>query len=344
MYIQSFYAGNGKNFDISIFNGTITIKADGKIRKMKVRQGEITEKLEKTKKYLEEFREGKYYLWKDLKNYRIIQKIYYSIGQRRRKNGLYRIYSSIINNNWITSYIYTKNSRIYREVGYYDNKVKAYDIKKGDKEIKIYDINGKLWIHIIANNKIQLSEKNIFYNINKVKETDMLNIHCCEGNYFITMYDKNGKIKYQGQYNNYRRNGKWIVKYKEKYYVNDLEIPKKYYYARPENLDPKKILRIRNIELRTYMINKIGLENIIKKLNGKTIDILPDGSQELIALDVEGAIDDNQDKIIKILKVKDPSTGIYYCLRVPPNMTDCEKARRWTLYDDEGELNLVKET
>jgi len=343
MYIESFYGGVRKNFSIEILDGTITIKTDDKIIIKQVRNREIVESYEKTKKYLEKFIEGKYYLLKDVKNNRIIQKIYYEGGQRRRKNGLYRIYSIRINNNWITIYIYTKNSRIYREMGYYDNKVKAYDVKKEDKEIKIYDENGKLWIYITANknNKIKLSDNSIFKYVKR--ETDILN-YCCERNYSIVIYDKDGKVKYQGEYNNNHRNGRWIVKYKEKYYVNDLEIPKKYYYASSEELDPKKILKIRNIELRTYLINKIGLENLIKKLNGKTIDILPDGSQELIALDVEGAIDDNQDKVIKILKLRDPSTGIYYCLRVPPNMTDCEKARRWTLYDEQGELNLVKET
>jgi len=353
MYIQSLYAGQGKSFSIKVNNGNIIIKTDYGLIKKKVSQGEIVESLEKTKKYIEKFVEGKCYLRKDIKNNRIIQKINYSGGKaRRRKNGIYMIYSVKLVNNWLTIYTYTKNSRLYKEVGYYeDSRLKAYEIKNGDKEIKIYQKNGKLWMHLIMTDKIRLSKQHIFYNTcdlynshYEIKESNLFYIG--KGNRFITIYDENGKIKYQGQYidaNN--RGGKWIVKYKEKNYVNGVEIPKKYYYAKAEYLDPKKVLKIRNIELRTYLINKIGLENLIRKLSGKTIDILPDGSQELIAIKVEGAVDnDNQDKVIKILKVKDPSTNIYYCLRVPPNMNDCEKARRWTLYDEQSELNLVKET
>jgi hypothetical protein len=47
---------------------------------------------------------------------------------------------------------------------------------------------------------------------------------------------------------------------------------------------------------------------------------------------------------VVLLKVVCPSTGSIYVLRVPPNSTNCEDARRWTLGDRGAELDLIVET
>ncbi len=47
---------------------------------------------------------------------------------------------------------------------------------------------------------------------------------------------------------------------------------------------------------------------------------------------------------VHILKVICPSTNKIHVLRVPPNINECEKARRWTMFDPEGLYDIIKET
>jgi len=49
------------------------------------------------------------------------------------------------------------------------------------------------------------------------------------------------------------------------------------------------------------------------------------------------------DKEIRILKVKCPSTGAYYCLRVPPQVNTCEEARQWTFGKELNEIRGDKD-
>jgi len=73
----------------------------------------------------------------------------------------------------------------------------------------------------------------------------------------------------------------------------------------------------------------------MSKLPNKLIH--SDGNMELRKITQEIDIEP-----IMLLKVVCPSTNHEYCLRVPPGMTDCEIARKWTFGDND--ITLTKET
>lgn len=160
--------------------------------------------------------------------------------------------------------------------------------------------------------------------------------------YEVEVRDRNFKIKLAGAVLNRQKIDKWIENYKTKWYILGIEVSEKLYHAKPEDLDPQEILDMPNAQLRASFISKIGLGRIVQKLQGQVIDSDPDRGYELITLPIK-AVKINQwdrepDKVMTILKVKCPSTGAFYTLRVPPTMLKVEQARQWTFGQDTREL------
>jgi len=46
---------------------------------------------------------------------------------------------------------------------------------------------------------------------------------------------------------------------------------------------------------------------------------------------------------IMLLKVVCPSTDKTHILRVPPDITSCEEAKRWTFFDLDSEFDIIAE-
>ena len=160
--------------------------------------------------------------------------------------------------------------------------------------------------------------------------------------YAVEVKDKDLKTKLAGQVKNHQRVDKWIEDYKKVFYILGVAVSSKLYHAKPEELDPQEILDLPNAQLRASFISKIGLERIIQKLKGQVIDTDPDRGYDLISLPLK-AVKINQwdrepDTTMKILKVRCPSTGAFYCLRVPPAMEKVEQARQWTFGQDTRDI------
>lgn len=106
----------------------------------------------------------------------------------------------------------------------------------------------------------------------------------------------------------------------------------------PEKFDPKLILTIENAHLKRLLIKHVGWEFILQKVGGKSIH--KDGDYELYEIENLGARTVN----VKLLKVKCPSSGAYYVLRVPPETKTCKEAKDWTFANkDEGEIEFIEE-
>ena len=95
------------------------------------------------------------------------------------------------------------------------------------------------------------------------------------------------------------------------------------------------LLQNKNAEQKRVLIGVIGYENIMSKLDSRIIH--SEDSMELRRIDLY-----YYDEPLYVLKVKCPSTGGVYSLRVPPTMKNCEDARRWTFGDEP--LTFIKET
>jgi hypothetical protein len=95
---------------------------------------------------------------------------------------------------------------------------------------------------------------------------------------------------------------------------------------RPESLTVQQIMGVRNIELRRVMIERFGLERLIKESSAEVIHSDQDyeSKRRLLRINVAG------DEPIFAVSVVCPSTQRNYFLRVPPTMRSVEEAIAWT--------------
>ena len=94
------------------------------------------------------------------------------------------------------------------------------------------------------------------------------------------------------------------------------------------------LLQNRNAEQKRALIDVLGYENIMSKVGSKIIH--SEVNMELRRIDC------SDDEPLCVLKVKCPSTGGIYSLRVPPDIESCESARQWTFGDEP--LSFITET
>ncbi len=107
---------------------------------------------------------------------------------------------------------------------------------------------------------------------------------------------------------------------------------KDYLLVISETISPDDALKVRNAEIRRYLITKrIGYEQIKKNLH--VVVIHDDGSTELLSIGDECFV-----------KVKDSSTEREYLLAVPKNLKTCHEAIAWTFNMWDEEYNPILET
>ena len=140
----------------------------------------------------------------------------------------------------------------------------------------------------------------------------------------------NGKLKIRANFINDRRNG-FFERYaddggltRKEAYVRDVAMPvQKYEKLLAGQLSAKDILAIKNAEVRRIFIEEFGYARLLAGMPHKVID--RDGEQELVRIDW-----DEDEEPICLVKVKCPSTGAFYTLRVPPGRRTIKSAVAWT--------------
>lgn len=88
-------------------------------------------------------------------------------------------------------------------------------------------------------------------------------------------------------------------------------------------LSARLILRITNTAIRRICLEEFGYSRFLAQLPHKILD--KDGEYELTRIDWH-----KREEPIYLVKVKCPSTGAFYTLRVPPTMKSVKEAVAWT--------------
>ena len=88
-------------------------------------------------------------------------------------------------------------------------------------------------------------------------------------------------------------------------------------------LKVKQILRIRNTAVRRICLEEFGYERFYRQIPHQILDT--DGNSELVKISWH-----KDEEPVHLVKVKCPSTGVFYLLRVPPSMTSVRQAVAWT--------------
>jgi len=123
----------------------------------------------------------------------------------------------------------------------------------------------------------------------------------------------------------------------KRYALNGVIVPKEIVMTPKEDLTPNMIFKIRNIESRRAAIEKMGIENLFNKSKTKKIDTwreyelydiqtfkyIPDKTRPDMSLQEE------LEQFFSILKMKCPSKGKSYFLRVPPVIRSAREAATW---------------
>ena len=123
-----------------------------------------------------------------------------------------------------------------------------------------------------------------------------------------------------------------------RYWLRDVLIPRQI-AGLIENgmLNAKAILRIKNAAVRRICLEEYGYARFLSQVEHEVVD--REGEQELVKLRWH-----SKEEILALVKVKCPSTGAFYTLRVPPGMKTVKAAVAWTFDVKPSEYNPVKET
>jgi hypothetical protein len=113
--------------------------------------------------------------------------------------------------------------------------------------------------------------------------------------------------------------------------LNGIKVTKEIAETPSEQLDPKILIKEKNVEVRKEIIKKIGLARILQKLEAKKLDSF----KKIYEL---YQINDIDIEPVHLLKMRCPSTDAYYCLRIPPNITKAKRAINWVNWDKENFL------
>ena len=102
-------------------------------------------------------------------------------------------------------------------------------------------------------------------------------------------------------------------------------------------LSAKVIIKIKNATVRRICLEELGYARFLSQVEHKIVD--RDGEQELVKISWHP-----REEILCLVKVKCPSTGAFYTLRVPPEIKTVKAAVAWTFNVTASEYNPVQET
>lgn len=108
---------------------------------------------------------------------------------------------------------------------------------------------------------------------------------------------------------------------KSMYFLNGVKMPEWLVLTREGDLDPRRVLKLRNVEVRREFVRKVGIERICYSLDAIVRD--KQGNYELLLL----FLDDNRPR--PYLKMLNPSLGTWHVEGIPPNITTVEEALNW---------------
>jgi hypothetical protein len=319
MFIHSGEAGWARNFWTSIMDGEITVKGNrykgskGKEEKYIVREGRLTESIEKenNRKVHTVFGEYK----KSYKNDRLEEERYYQQDWRIKWKGLF--YRQVTKNYVLERY--SSGGSICREIAYYGNGQLMYNLGR-NKNVKIFNPDGTPLTKIKLSRKQGLWSGKYGLHLN-IPEIKRLTATFAE-DWHYELYDGSGNVCswLKG------KNGTPLDGVKDGhrlYFIRGIQVPKKVIDG---TYDASYLLSYPNVTIRSEMMKKYGIEQIMQELQGETVD--KNEEYELLKFPMPGGNADN--RVMNVLKMKCPSTQVWYALRVPPECQNIGEAINWT--------------
>jgi len=350
MYLVSRHAGWGRGFWINVDNGTIDARTRGEQWHIRVQNGIVIEQTTRKRDECTTLRYGQECKTRKGNN---IEEENFEPGTLHaiKKGSLWKRQTGIpLCGSKGTVECYSTSGGAYgKEIFRYDNGAQAYIATRWRKKLIVKRPNGKLWL--IIQGKTSLNRSSIAERL-ELKAIDLGLWYMMRGSeWSLTVYDASGvKVVTQGQMKNRQKEGKWLEQGKDTYYMSGVQVSQQIYEGDPSKWDGYDVLKVPNAQLRCSLLNRMGYDKLLEKVNCKVIESCDDGGQ-LLEVDTQTAGNlHGVDKIMRMVKVVCPSTGQTYVLRVPPAIASYDQARQWTFglrqqsINEGASLELVKET
>jgi len=352
MYVVSRYGGRGRSIWTSIDNGTVEVRDRRNRVSIKVRDGIVLEETTRTKNKCTILRYGRDLTIKE--GTKPLYQEFYEAGTLRRmkKRGLWKRQKDfpLCGAKGTLECYSTSCGSCGKEIFTYDNRKCAYVAARWRKKLVVYYPSGKLWM--VLKGKVcvsqfpiaeQLEKKNSNFDIWRFMDGD---------DWDMTVYGLDGTtVVTQGHFANQQKQGKWLENSKVKYYMSGVKVSRSLYEEDPAAWNPHDVLRVPNAQLRCSLLNRMGYDKLLDKVDFRVIDGADDGGQLLeVKTGIGRKSESELDKKMRLIKVICPSTGQTYILRVPPDIEKFEQARQWTFglqragIRDGVHLNFLKET
>lgn len=106
------------------------------------------------------------------------------------------------------------------------------------------------------------------------------------------------------------------------YHLNGVRMEEWHVMTPAEKLDPSRVLKETNVEVRRELIRKMGIELLLSHLPHKVLD--RKGSYEVLSIDIPDLLRD-----ARYLKMLNPSIGVWHLEGVERECTTVQKALNW---------------
>lgn len=190
-----------------------------------------------------------------------------------------------------------------------------------------YD-NGQIqWETNYVNNQIQGIRRE-WYRSSRLMSECRYQDNQPEGSF--TQWHHNGQIKERGGYWQGKRHG-IFKEYNEagqlvhkELFVRGIRYTGKVdRWLNSSHLDCRRLSSIKSEAVRRFLLEELGYARIARELVGERLD--QDGTQELLRI-----VWHKDEEPLYLVKVKCPSTYVFYTLRVAPHVTTIKEAIAWT--------------
>lgn len=118
----------------------------------------------------------------------------------------------------------------------------------------------------------------------------------------------------------------WPGSEQEYFFLNGTNVPREIVETPASELDPRRLLKEWNAEVRRELVRKIGIERVCEVLEAQCLD--RQGNYELLLLDLQ----DGRQR--PYLKMKNPSIGVYHIEGVAPECRTVAEALAWRNQSD----------
>ena len=257
------YAGWGRSLWFNMDSGSSGRPYGGEHLHIKIQNGIIVEQTTQRKDECTTLKYGQQ--CKTKKGNKTVKQEYFQPGtlQAIRRGGLCekRETGIMLCGSKGTVECYSTSGGAYgKEIFKYDNGVLGYVASRWRKKLQIIRPDGKRWM--VIQGQVSLNRSPIAARLDPDAGDLGLSSIMRDNSWNVTVYDADGiTVVTQGDVKNRQKQGKWLERSKETYYISGVKVSRELYEDDPTKWDAYEVLKVPNAQIRCSLLNKMGYES-----------------------------------------------------------------------------------